>query len=166
MPVRTIALLPLFALALTACAAQPVVEEVPAIDFAAEEQAVRDISIRWLAMQNAKDAAGIAALFAEDGQVHWSKSEPVLGRAAIQAYLEKDFADNPDAVSDWGTDRVLIAASGDLAIDFGHWSSTGSASGDDHGSYVTVVRKVNGQWMVDTDTSMSATPADEPGGSE
>lgn len=162
MTLRKLVLFPLVGLVIAACAAPPA---EPQVDVAAEEQAIRDIAAHWLDMERAKDAAGVAALFADDGQVQWNGYESILGPAAIQAFLEEDWAENPDAVTDFGSERVVISAAGDMAVDFGYWTNTGP-DGDDHGKYITVFRRVNGEWKVDTDISMSAaSDDDESGGS-
>lgn len=46
----------------------------------------------WVARFNAGDAAGLAALYAEDAVNHQVVQDPVVGRAAIQAMFERDFA--------------------------------------------------------------------------
>jgi len=92
------------------------------------------------------------------------RSEPAVGRAAIQAELDRTDAENPSRVSDWSADRVLVAASGERAVEFGSWTSTGGGadgSVDDYGKYVTVLRKVDGEWKIDTDTGISLKP-EEP----
>ncbi len=43
----------------------------PTVDIQAEEDAIRRLSARWLELNRQEDAAGIAALFAEDGTLHW-----------------------------------------------------------------------------------------------
>lgn len=148
------------ALATAACAAPA--PAPPAIDLAAEEQAVRAISMRWLELQNAGDMAGIAALFTADGALLREGKEPVVGHAAITADLTADKAENPSSVSNWATDRVEVAASGDLAVEYGTWSATGmgaDGAGQDQGTYVTIYRKVDGVWLVAADASFSTKPA-------
>jgi ketosteroid isomerase-like protein len=44
----------------------------------------------WQTAYNAKDAAGLAALYADDGQVMAPAHETASGRAAIQAYFADD----------------------------------------------------------------------------
>ena len=46
----------------------------------------------WVARFNAGDSAALAALYAEDAINHQVVQEPVIGRAAIQAMFERDFA--------------------------------------------------------------------------
>jgi len=158
---RALSLL-LVGLVMAACAPQAEeTQEAPQIDLAAEEQAAGSVNVRWLAMANAKDTAGIAALFMTEGVLRSDTSEPAIGRAAIQASLDQDFAANPSRVNAWGADRILVAASGDLAVEFGSWNSTGGGADgtvDDWGKYVTVLRKVGGEWKIDTDSAYSTKP--------
>lgn len=79
---RTASLL-IMHLTLAACAATT----APRIDTAAEEQAVRAVSMGLLELVKAKDAAGIAALFAEDGIWYREHGDPLVGPTAIQAYF-------------------------------------------------------------------------------
>jgi limonene-1,2-epoxide hydrolase len=46
----------------------------------------------WVARFNAGDAAGIAALYAENAINHQVTQDPVVGRAALLAMFEADFA--------------------------------------------------------------------------
>ncbi len=165
MTFRGAASLLLIGLVVAACAPRAEEsQEESRIDYAAEEQAIRDVNVGWLAMANARDTAGIAALFTEDGALQSDRTEPAVGRAAIQAELDRSDAENPDRVNDWSADRVLVAASGEMAVEFGSWTSTGGGadgSVDDYGKYVTVLRKVDGEWKIDTDTSISLKP-EEP----
>jgi uncharacterized protein (TIGR02246 family) len=117
--------------------------------------------MQWLAFENAKDMAGIAALFTEDGSLIRENQEPVVGRAAIEADLNRTRMENPTSVANWETDRVEVAASADLAVEYGTWSETGlgpNGTEQDHGRYVTTFRKVNGAWKVAADISISTTP--------
>ena len=151
--------------AATACSAGPAppaaTAPAAAVDLAAEEAAVRAISARWLAFEGERNAAGIAGLFADDGRLIWVGQDPVFGAAAIQAYLTRQYAENPKQTSAWATDRVMIASAGDLAVEYGHFTNTATGkdgTGSDRGNYVTVFRKVGGAWKVVSDASVSANP--------
>jgi Ketosteroid isomerase homolog len=52
----------------------------------------RELVEIWVERFNAYDAAGLAALYAEDAVNHQVTQEPVVGRAAIQAMFEREFA--------------------------------------------------------------------------
>jgi uncharacterized protein (TIGR02246 family) len=131
------------------------------VDFKAEEQAVRSISMKWLELVRSHDAAGVAALYTEDGVAFRPNLEPAVGRVALQKLEIQNLERNPKQIESWITDRVVIAVSGDLAIEYGSWSVTGaglSGTEEDRGKYVTVYRKVNGTWKVASDISVSTKP--------
>jgi uncharacterized protein (TIGR02246 family) len=163
---RRILAVPVLSVLLLAPACSPA--ETPAdappaaVDIAADEQAIRDLSVRWLEMERARDAAGIASLFTDDGTIYRDNEEPINGRAAIEAYITSDFAETPNAVTDFSADRILVSSSGDLAVEYGAWSVTGlgpDGTGQDRGRYVATLRKVGGTWRYVTDMSMSTMPA-------
>ena len=132
-----------------------------AVDIAADEQTIRDLSARWLEMERARDAAGIAALFSDDGTLYRDNEEPITGRAAIEAHLASEYADEPNAAPDWSVDRILVSSSGDLAVEYGTWTVTNigpGGTGQDRGRYVATLRKVDGTWRYVSDMSMSTTP--------
>jgi uncharacterized protein (TIGR02246 family) len=131
------------------------------VDLKAEEQAIRSISMKWLELVKNHDAAGIATLFANDGIEYNENEEPSIGPVAIQKSFTQTQQQNPKEVVNWTTDRVEIAASGDLAIEYGSWTDTGqglNGTGTDHGKYITVYRKVNGIWKVVADIENSTKP--------
>jgi uncharacterized protein (TIGR02246 family) len=133
------------------------------VDLKAEEQAIRAISMKWLELAKNHDDAGIAALFANDGIEYNENQEPSVGPAAIQRRIIQDQKENPKEVVNWTTDRVEIATSGDMAVEYGSYTDTGSGlSGNetDQGKYVTVYRKVNGTWKVAADIGNSTKPKD------
>ncbi len=126
----------------------------PAVDVAAEEQAIRDRSAQWMNYANAKDAATIAnevyapdAITAYDGNVHH-------GSAEIQSAMEKDTADSPNAVISWTTSAVTVANSGDLAWETGDIYFDPDGDGKKPattGTFVTVWAKIDGKWRAVAD---------------
>ena len=88
---RALLLLSVTALLLPACKAGEKsgnniaeVNTAAAVNIGADEQAIRGNVDRWLQLVKAKDAAGIAALYAEDGAVMPPNAPAAKGRAAIQ----------------------------------------------------------------------------------
>ncbi len=141
-------------LAVAACAQPPA---QPAVDLAAEEQAIRDASMAWLAAVQAKDFATAAANFAQDGMAFPEHKDPLTGPAAIQANSEADWAQTPNASISWSVDRVMVSASGDLAVELGTFTLSNEGEVDT-GKYVTAWRKIEGAWKVAADIGVSIVP--------
>jgi uncharacterized protein (TIGR02246 family) len=144
-------------LALAACA-QPA--SGPVVDVAAEEQAVRDASMTWMEALQAGDLAAAAANFAADGVAYSEHEDPLVGPAAIQADWEAQWEEMPNRTVSWSTDRVIMAASGDLAVEFGTYTFSNNGE-EDTGKYVTAWRKIDGAWKVAADIGVSTVPEGE-----
>jgi len=123
------------------------------VDTTAEEEAIRAMSARWLELSQQQNAAGVAGLFAEDGALYWEDQPATSGAEAIEAFMTRSFAENPDAEGGFGPDRIDVAASGDLAVEQGKWDGP-----DDQGRYITVYQKVGSDWKVQADMSLSTAP--------
>jgi uncharacterized protein (TIGR02246 family) len=152
------------ALTLAACAS-PAPPPPPPPDLAAAEQAVRAKDATWMAAAAARDAAGEAAMFADDGIAYRDMAEPLAGPAAYQAHMTKFFADNPKSVSSWTTRSVVVAASGDLAVQTGTYTETGAGPKGDkenRGNFVTVWKKVGDDWKVAVDIGQPITSPAKP----
>ena len=157
---RVLSLTMFAAFLMAACAPAPAPAPAPpAVDTAAEEQAIRAISATWLAAEQAKDATGILAHFAADASVAWSGDAPASGHDAIRALLEKNWAAEPKGMVSWSTESVRVSAAGDIAIEMGTWKTTGlgpDGTGSDTGKYMTYYRKMDGAWKVAADISTSS----------
>ena len=146
---------------LVAACSQPASAPVSSLDLAAEEKAIRDLDARWLTAAQARDGAAVGALFASDGVAYRAHVDPLVGPAAFQAYFTKFRTDNPKLNTTWSTDAIRIAEAGDLAIQTGEYHDTGlGPAGDreDKGHYVTVWKKVNGEWKVAHDIGSTTMP--------
>ena len=132
-----------------------------AVDVAAEAEAIRGRSAKWLEYAQAKDDASIAnemfmadATTIFDGKVH-------RGRAEIQAGGEKESAENPDSTITWTTSHVEVAVSGELAYERGSWTHDPDGDGEaaaENGEYLTIWKNVDGTWWcaVDSGTTIKA----------
>jgi Tol biopolymer transport system component len=77
-----------------------------------------------------------------------------------QGRFSKFATDNPKANTTWSTDAIRIAESGDLAIQTGEYRVTGlgpRGDGEDKGRFVTVWKKVDGEWKLGACSSYSDT---------
>lgn len=121
------------------------------IDLDAERQAILEVNARWMEAFQSHDAAGEAAVFARDGVEYREHQEPIVGPAALEAFDTQIFADNPTLEVSWTTDEILIAASGDLAIQTGEFRATRTGPEGDYENYgpiLTVWKKEDGAWKV------------------
>lgn len=138
-------------------------EPEPAVDLAAEEQTIRDLSMQWLAAEQGRDLltvmsfmdAGVTTIF--DGRV-------VRGRAAVEAATQARWEEMGDTNVEWATGSVVVSASGDMAYERGSWTLDpgGLANPDaETGEFVCIWRKVDGEWrvVVDAGTTIKETGA-------
>ena len=148
--------------ALAAGCAKPA-PEAPAIDLAAEAQAVRDRSAEWLKFATAKDAAGIANGMLAANAVTMYDGVITEGAAAAQANFETNYAARPNSTTTWVTDEVHVAASGDLAYELGTTTEDSDGDGEappTNGRYVTVWSKADGTWRAVADAGTQRKPAE------
>src|SRR6478672_9273720 len=120
---RSLLLLSVTALLLPACQAgeksrnnTAEVNATAAVDTRADEQAIRAQVDRWLQLVKAKDAAGIAALYADDGAVMPPNTPISKGRAAIQQTWAS-LMQTPGFGLTFVPEQITVSSSGDMALD-------------------------------------------------
>ncbi len=132
-----------------------------AVDPSADEQAIRGHVEHWLQLIKAKDAAGIAELYAEDGAVMPPNAPIGKGRAAIQQTWAS-MMQTPGFGLNIVPEQIFVSSSGDMALDRGTYSLTFAPDGvtqTDTGKYVVVWRKIGGEWKAAADIFNSDLPA-------
>jgi uncharacterized protein (TIGR02246 family) len=157
---KSLLLLSVTALLLPACQAgeKPAneaaeVNSTAAVDAGADEQAIRGQVDRWLQLVKAKDAAGIAELYAEDGAVMPPNAPIGKGRAAIQQTWTSMMR-TPGFDLTFAPEQIVVSSSGDMALDRGTYSLTIAPDGTtqtDTGKYVVVWRKIDQEWKAAAD---------------
>ena len=160
---RSLLLLSLTALLLPACqvgekSGNNIAEENASaaaadVDAGAAEQAIRGQVDRWLQLIKAKDAAGIAALYAEDGAVMPPNAPIGKGRAAIQQTWAS-MMQTPGFDLTIVPEQIIVSSSGDMALDRGTYSLAVAPNGTaqtDTGKYVVVWRKIGNEWKAAAD---------------
>ena len=141
---RALSSLVLLLAAATLSAAPP--EPAPALPSVALppelDRVLRDYERAW----QARDAAGLAALFAEDGFVLASGRPPVRGREAIQkAYAG---AGGPLALR-----ALAYSTEGNVGYVIGAFAR--EPGGDDVGKFVLALRRARGRWRIAADMDNS-----------
>jgi uncharacterized protein (TIGR02246 family) len=130
------------------------------VDYAAEEQAIRDLDAEWIAAVAAGDAAKCASFYAADGSLLPPNTDPVIGLEALEQAWVGTIAALPNL---WfGPTKIVVSAAGDMAWDYGTWQVTDAPDGAvvDHGKYLVVWQKIDGEWKVVADMFNSSVPAD------
>jgi uncharacterized protein (TIGR02246 family) len=115
---------------------------------------------RWQKALLARDAETQASMFAADGVSYHDGQEPLVGPAAILEWEKKAVVSHPKAKITSTTNELRIAAAGDLAIQAGEGQLTDlGENGEDHAvrkqRFVTVWKKVNGEWKVAHDIAVN-----------
>ena len=137
------------------------VNSTAAVDSGADEQAIRGHVDQWLQLVKAKDAAGIAELYAEDGAVMPPNAPISKGRAAIQQTWAS-LMRKPGFGLTFVPEQIIVSSSGDMALDRGTYRLAVAPHGTaqtDTGKYVVVWRKIGGEWKAAADIFNSNLPA-------
>ena len=121
------------------------------IDTAQIEAQLRQNEARWNQAYAAHDAATLAAAYADDAALANPGAPLVAGIGAIRKETSA-FAADPNLQVQFASDRVQVAASGDLAYTRGHYTMTitdpaTKKPATSTGSYLTVWQKQkDGAW--------------------
>lgn len=174
MPPRTARWCLLFTLPLVLAACAPEAEprsDAPAdvadtatpaatVDPVAEEQAIRDRIAAYEEAANA-NAQALADFFLPDGVVMPPNAPAARGPSGVAEAMGPMF-EMVDGV-DFQTESIDMAESGELAVEYGQYSLTGTLPDDspfsDEGSYLVTWKKEDGEWMVLYDIFNSDQPA-------
>lgn len=157
---RSVAAMMVVLIAGTACAA----DSQRGVDVAAEEEAIREVDRQLLEAAQSGDAAAFAALFAPDGQLLFPNRPPAVGRDAIRRDAAENFAVPGFSVS-WEASKYIVSEAGDLAASIGTYDlvlTPPQGRIEDHGKYMTLWRKVNGEWLIAADMINSDLPMPSP----
>jgi uncharacterized protein (TIGR02246 family) len=135
----------------------------PPVDTAADEAALKAMTVAWLEAYNAGDVEKIVAMYAEDGVLMPPHAAVATGPAAIRAFLTADTA----AAKAAGVKLVPGTATAGIVGDTGWESGTftitdASGATVDSGSYLSVARRSNGGWRYVRDMYNSDRPLPAP----
>ncbi len=102
------------------------------------------------------DAAGLAALYTEDGQLMPPNAGFMTGRPAVQAFWQ--------AVMDMGVkeaviDIIEVEDHGDTAIEVSRFKLFAEGAQElDQGKFIVIWKRVDGQWKLHRDIFNSSNP--------
>jgi len=126
---------------------------------AAGAGAADEIRQKWMAAGNAKDAAAIAALYAEDAMVMPPNAAAVKGRAAIQTFW-KGMVDELGSKVTLG--RIGGWQSGDTGYETGTYAAMMGGVNDTGKYLITFKKGADGKWLITTDIFNSDLPCPPP----
>jgi len=113
---------------------------------------------RAFAAEAARSGARVAfvAFAAPDAMMFRDGVGPIKGQAAIGAA----FRESGGATPEWAPEGGEIAASGDLAYTWGYfrWTAGDGSGKQTTGNYVSIWRKIDGQWKWIVDLGVLAPP--------
>lgn len=118
-----------------------------------EKAALLDFDRRWQAMATAKNADGMAELYTADADWLPPNDKKSSGRNAVRAAYAKIFA-LPDFSLVHTPARHVVAASGDVAVEYGVYDFRAKINGADFkdtGKYMFYLAKENGEWRIAAD---------------
>jgi uncharacterized protein (TIGR02246 family) len=139
----------------TACVAPP------KVDLEAEAKAVRERSRQWEAAVDAKDLDAIMGFYTADAVEMPANGAAAVGHDAIRSWFESWLME-PGVSDTFSGEMVEVAASGDMAYERGTYRfamDTPRGRIEDVGKYLTLWKKIDGQWLVAVDIANSDLPA-------
>jgi uncharacterized protein (TIGR02246 family) len=104
----------------------------------------------------AGDAAGMAALYTENGQLLPPNSDFVTGRPALQTFWQ---AIMDMGIKEAGLETVEVESHGDTAIEVGKYTLMGEGGQVlDNGKYIVIWKQEDGQWKLHRDIFNTSMP--------
>ncbi|HYO47648.1 MAG TPA: SgcJ/EcaC family oxidoreductase [Gemmatimonadota bacterium] len=145
-----VALLPL------ACQTEPAEESgattEPVVDSAAATEALHQLADQYESTYNARNAAGIAAMYVEDAKWFPPDGPRVEGVGAIQEAMEATYASMPEMSWSLESEEYSVSPAGDMAVGQGTFHQAGvdttGQSVDQTYQWVAAYRNVDGAWKI------------------
>jgi uncharacterized protein (TIGR02246 family) len=120
-------------------------------------QVIRAGNEKFMSHFRQADAAGLARLYTEQGQVLPPQSDFVIGRAAIEAFWQSVMG---MGVKGARLETLETTACGETAYEVGKYTLLGEGGQTlDSGKYVVIWRQEAGQWKLHRDIFNSSLPA-------
>ncbi|MEO5798872.1 MAG: SgcJ/EcaC family oxidoreductase [Gemmatimonadales bacterium] len=130
--------------ATTACTSAPA-----SVGSAADETAIKELGTTYADLWNKHDAAGVAALVADDYHTIDATGADIQGRAAFQKAAADQFAMSPAGQVLTITTGYITWINANAATAGGTWSAPGGPAGvPDKGAWSSTVVKSGGKWLI------------------
>jgi ketosteroid isomerase-like protein len=131
----------------------------PTQDVAADKAKLVADADSWFGFYAKADGQGMANLYAEDALLMPPGAPAVTGRAGIKTFLGEDAAKTKSAGFSLKPESTGADVSGDMGWVSGKYRVVDSAGmAADSGSYLSVHKRINGQWLYIRDTWNSDRP--------
>ena len=125
------------------------------VDTAAITAQIDSVNQAFAAAVAARDTDAVVALYADDARLMPAGMRRFDGRDSIRVAWG-DFLKTPGLELTISGSEPIISQAGDMVVDVGRYSmKMNDAKGEqveDIGKYVTVLKKVDGQWKIVVDT--------------
>ncbi len=139
-------------------------EATATIDVDAVRAEIEAANAKWSEAALAADPVALAGLYAEDAILVAPGEPRAEGRAAIEAVFTEMFTKMTFGDSDITIDDLNVAESGEIAYVVGSYTGpmtlADGTTFDDAGTYVAVLKNVNGEWLLAVDTWHSEAAAE------
>jgi uncharacterized protein (TIGR02246 family) len=119
------------------------------------DPALNKLAAEWAAGFNAKDAAKVASLYADDAVLMPPNLPMVKGRASIEAHFKGEIQ---QGVTNLQLKPMESAISGSQAFEAGTSTATVPGGQTDVGKYLVVLKRVGNDWKIAYDIYNSDAP--------
>ncbi len=120
-------------------------------------EAITAANEKFMTAFNNGDAAGVAALYTENGQLMPTNSDVMAGKQAIQAFWQGAM---DMGIKSAKLEIVEVEDHGDTAIEVSRYMLLGEGDQElDSGKYVVIWKQEDGQWKLYRDIFNSSLPA-------
>lgn len=126
----------------------------PRADPRTEEEAIRELDRRWVREIAARNVSAVVDFYADDGMVMAPNAPAAKGKAGLHAVYTDLMKEANNLSLTFEPTQITVAAAGDVAHDIGTYRLAMDTPGgriNDSGKYITLWKKVDGQWKVAAD---------------
>ncbi len=141
---------------------EPAAGEAKTIDMSKAKTDIQAMEDAFAAAEKAKDAKAVAAYYSDDAISYGRNNEPVSGKAAITADIDKRMKE--DSTSNTNVYKVVdLFGEGNMLVEIGSWTQMNpSGAVTDKGHYMSYFQMKDGKYVCVRDMNVSSTPAKKP----